>query len=86
MVYGHSWLGKRLWQSQVVCSSLRIRFNGFFTCGLMPSIFSEGGTLRPSGRRTCPKSTVNASHHTPKCPISKMVRSSGSVSTIVLRS
>lgn len=38
--------------NQVVCSSLRIRFNGFFTCGLMPSIFSEGGTLRPSGRRT----------------------------------
>lgn len=35
---------------------------------------------------TCPKSTVNASHQTPKWPISKMVRSPGSVKTIVFLS
>lgn len=31
-----------------------------FTCGLMPSILSDGGTLICSGMRTCPKSTVKA--------------------------
>lgn len=31
-----------------------------FTCGLMPNIFNDGGTLAFSGMRTCPKSTVKA--------------------------
>lgn len=53
------------------------------TSGLMPSMRSEGGTLMPCGMRTCPKSTVNASHQMPKWPISKTVRSPGSVSTMV---
>lgn len=32
----------------------------FFTCGLMPSIFNDGGTRRLSGILTCPKSTAKA--------------------------
>lgn len=52
----------------------------------MPSIRSDGGTLTPSGIRTWPKSTVNASHHTPKWPISKTVKSPGNVRTIVFLS
>lgn len=56
------------------------------TCGRTPSIFSDGGTLRDDGRTTWPKSTVKASHHIPKWPISNMVRSPGNVSTMVLRS
>lgn len=56
------------------------------TCGRTPSIFSDGGTLRTDGTVTWPKSTVNASHHIPKWPMSNMVRSPGNVRTMVLRS
>lgn len=42
-----------------------------FTWGLIPSIFSDGGTLRFCGMLTWPKSTVNASHQTPKWPNKK---------------
>lgn len=56
------------------------------TCGSTPSIFSDGGTLRTDGTDTWPKSTVKASHHIPKWPMSNMVRSPGKVSTMVLRS
>lgn len=58
----------------------------FLTCGLIPNIFKEGGTLRPCGILICPKSTVNASHQMPKCPISKTVKSPGSVKTTVFLS
>lgn len=47
---------------------------------------SDGGTLTPSGMRTWPKSTVNASHQTPKWPISNTVKSPGNVRTIVFLS
>jgi len=57
-----------------------------FTWGETPSIFRLGGTLRLWGRSTWPKSTVKASHQTPKWPMSKTVISPGRVSTIVLRS
>lgn len=56
------------------------------TCGRTPSIFRDGGTLRSDGTDTWPKSTVKASHHIPKWPMSNMVRSPGNVSTMVLRS
>lgn len=59
---------------------------GYFTCGLMPNIFNEGGTLALSGILTWAKSTANASHHTPKWPMSKTVTSLGRVRTMVLRS
>lgn len=52
----------------------------------MPNIFSDGGTLILSGILTWPKSTVNASHHTPKWPISNTVKSPGNVSTTVFLS
>lgn len=54
------------------------------TCGSTPSIFSDGGTLKPFGKVTWPKSTVKASHQTPKWPMSNIVRSPGNVSTMVL--
>ena len=56
------------------------------TCGETPSIFRDGGTLRFCGICTWPKSTVNASHQTPKWPIWWIVRSPGNVSTMALRS
>lgn len=56
------------------------------TCGLTPSIFREGGTFKFCGTCICPKSTVNASHHIPKCPTSKTVKSPGKVRTTVFRS
>lgn len=52
----------------------------------MPNIFNDGGTLTASGILTCPKSTVNASHQMPKCPIWKTVKSPGNVKTIVFLS
>lgn len=60
--------------------------SSFRTCGLTPSIFSDGGTFKPAGICMCPKSTVNASHHIPKWPMSKMVRSPGKVNTTVFLS
>lgn len=38
------------------------------TCGDTPSILRDGGTFRPCGICTWPKSTAKASHHTPKWP------------------
>lgn len=57
---------------------------GSLTCGSTPSIFNDGGTLKLVGIVTWPKSTVNASHHTLKWPMSNTVRSPGNVSTMVL--
>lgn len=63
-------------------------YNSFLyrTCGLTPNIRRDGGTFTFCGICTCPKSTVNASHQMPKCPISKTVKSPGKVKTTVLRS
>lgn len=52
----------------------------------MPSMRNDGGTFTASGMRTWPKSTVNASHHTPKWPMSKTVKSFGNVRTMVFLS
>jgi len=60
------WVTKKVTKglSKLWSFTKNIDFKKIWTCGSIPNILSDGGTLRPLGMLMLPKSTKKATHQT----------------------